>query len=145
MKTSIDSNVFVSLWDVDSTNLLARKALDAGREQGSLIVCGAVYAELLGGAGRTPEMLDKLFAETTIEVDWRMDRQTWELAGLAYRGYCARLQKRKQLGRGKPPGRGRQLTDSLIGAHAVRHGLNLITLDKRIYRAAFPQLHIVLA
>jgi predicted nucleic acid-binding protein len=32
--------------------------------------------------------------------------------------------------------------DFLIGAHAFRNGLALLTFDARIYRAAFPRLSI---
>ena len=37
----------------------------------------------------------------------------------------------------------RILADFLIGAHALRNGFPLLTLDDRIYRAAFPGLIVV--
>jgi predicted nucleic acid-binding protein len=124
MTSSIDSNVFVSLWDKDANNLQARDALDHAREVGKVVVAGAVYAEMMGGVGRSAEMLDDLFLRSGIEVDWRMDRQVWTRAGTAYQQYVDRRAKRK----GGPPRR--MLTDFLIGAHAERYG------------AAFPALEV---
>lgn len=68
-----------------------------------------------------------------------MDRGVWEIAGAAYHGYVARRHKKKD-------GEVRSmLTDFLIGAHALRHGHRLITMNDRIYEAAFPELEIVYA
>ncbi len=135
MTSSIDSNVFVSLWDKDGSNLQARKALDRALELGEVVVAGAVYGELMG-VGRSMEMLDDLFRQSGIVVDWRMDRQVWTRAGAAYQGYVERRAGRK----GELPRR--MLTEFLIGAHAERYGFRLVTLDRRIYRAAFPALDV---
>jgi predicted nucleic acid-binding protein len=37
----------------------------------------------------------------------------------------------------------RILADFLIGAHACERGYRLLTLDDRLYRAAFPDLALV--
>jgi predicted nucleic acid-binding protein len=137
MTISIDSNVIAALWDKDPQNEDAAKALDEAQTSGKVVVAGAVYAELLGGYGRTVDLLDEFFEDTNIEIDWRMDRLAWELSGVAYHGYCARRTKRKS---GTPR---RMLTDFLIGAHAVRYGYRLMTQDKRLFRAAFPELEII--
>jgi predicted nucleic acid-binding protein len=31
----------------------------------------------------------------------------------------------------------------VIGAHALHHGFHLLTLDDRLYRAAFPRLAVL--
>jgi len=149
MTTSTDTNIFVSLWDRDANNLAARRALDAAQSMGEMVVCGAVYAELLGGARRTPEMLQEFFSATGIAVDWRMDRPIWERAGMAYQVYVQRRGSRNGSGKrgaeSTEASTRRQLTDFLIGAHASRHGHRILTLDKRLYRAAFPEVEIVSA
>jgi len=56
MTSAIDTNVIVSLWDEDLSNLVARNALDAAMSRGTVVVSGAVYAELMGG-GPVPLIL----------------------------------------------------------------------------------------
>jgi len=143
MTTSTDTNIFVSLWDRDANNLSARRALDSAQSAGDVIVCGAVYAEQLGGAQRTSEMLHEFFSTTGIAVDWRMDRAIWERAGMAYQAYVQRRGTRKKPTDPAQVSTRRQLTDFLIGAHASRHGHRILTLDKRLYRAAFPEVEIL--
>jgi len=61
----------------------------------------------------------------------------WGTAGLAYQAFAVRRKKHRD------PGPRRILADFLIGAHAVRNDLPLLTLDDRTYRASFPRLTIV--
>ena len=78
MNTAIDSNVFVAFWDSDDAlNSLARSALNAAWNRGSLVVAAPVYAELLAFPGRTEGFLDSFFSETHVAVDWEMDQTIW--------------------------------------------------------------------
>ena len=52
----------------------------------------------------------------------------------AFKGYVERRRKARD------PGARRILADFLIGAHAAVNGYRLLTLDDRVYRAAFPKL-----
>jgi len=136
MTTSIDSNVFLALWNqADSANLLASEMLGAAAERGRLVVAGVVYAELL--AGRAAHALDQFFEATGIVVDWPMDEKMLRRAGEAYQGYV--LRRRRSHGTLSR----RLLTDFLIGAHAELHGYSLLTFDQRGYKAAFPSISIV--
>jgi predicted nucleic acid-binding protein len=54
----------------------------------------------------------------------------------AFQAYAAR---RRRHGEAGPR---RTLADFVIGAHALQNGFRLLTLDDRIYRAAFPTLKI---
>ena len=137
MTSAVDTNVIVSLWDADVSNVAARDALEAALSRGTVVVSGAVYAELMGGVGRTSDMLDEFFGDTGILVDWAMDRIIWERAGSAYRGYLGRRRKSHAAA---PKS---MMADFLIGAHASRHGYALVTLDRRVLRAAFPELTII--
>lgn len=135
MTTAIDTNVLVTLWDVEDTlHRPARHALEEAFEQGSLAIVGAVFAELLAAPGRTEEFLDQFCEETGIEVEWELSEEIWRAAGLAFQGYAARRKRQK----GTEPRR--ILADFLIGAHAAVNGYRLLTLDAGLYRASFPKL-----
>lgn len=138
MTTAVDTNVFVALWDMDTRlNTAAQKALDSAQEQGSLVISGAVYAELLALPGRTEGMLDGFFEATRIHVDWEARETIWRAAGKAFQTYVGRRnRKRDELPR-------RILADFFIGAHASTHRYRLMTLDQRLYSASFPELEIV--
>lgn len=138
MKTVVDTNVIVALWDTsDSLNSPAQSALDSGLESGGLVVPAVVYAELLAFAGRTARFLDSFFLETGIVVEWDISEKVWRLAGSAFQSYALR---RRRYGEAGPR---RILADFLIGAYASADHHALLTLDERIYRAAFPSLKII--
>jgi hypothetical protein len=138
MTTAIDTNIFVFLWDrEDDLNLPVRSALDAALGRGGLVVSAPVYAELLGFPSRNEGFLDDFFRQSGIVVDWSLDEIIWRTAGRAYQAYSARRRSQAD------PGPRRILADFLIGAHAVRHGIPLLSLDNRLYRAAFPRLTIL--
>lgn len=70
-------------------------------------------------------------------MDWNLDEAVWRAAGKAFQHFVARRRKQRDAG---PR---RILADLLIGAHALQNGFRLLTLDDRIYSAAFPRLAIV--
>ena len=138
MITAVDTNIFIALWDSDdSMNSLALNALDRGISSGNLVVCGAVYAELLALPGRTPKFLDTFFHDTGVSIDWSTEKSIWNAAGLAFQSYVKRRRSQRQ------PDARRILADFIIGAHADVNGFAFMTLDKRIYSAAFPNLKII--
>lgn len=138
MTSAVDSNVFVALWDSEHTlHSKAQAILDVALQQGSLVAAGPVYAELLAFPRRTEAFLDYFFMETGITLDWNLDESDWRLAGRVFQGYAARRRKQRD------PGPRRILTDFLIGAHALRRGYRLLTLDDRLYIAAFPRLTVI--
>ena len=137
MTTAIDSNVLVALWNEDDNlNTEARRALDTALSRGSLVVAAPVFAELLAASGRTEEFLNVFCEETGIAIEWDLRESVWRAAGRAYQSHVSR---RKRQGAGGPR---RILADFLIGAHAAQNGYRLLTLDDRLYRAAFPGLVI---
>lgn len=70
-----------------------------------------------------------------------MEEAVWRAAGRAFQSYAAR---RRQPHRRESVPR-RILADFVIGAHAFRRGYRLLTLDDRLYRAAFPGLVLITA
>jgi hypothetical protein len=137
MITAIDTNVIVSLWDRDPTlNTAAQAALDAALAGGGLAVAAPVFAELMACPCRDEAFLNTFFREAGIAIDWDLDETIWGTAGQAFQAYAAR---RRRHGATGPR---RILADFVIGAHALQKGHALLTLDDRLYRAAFPRLEI---
>jgi predicted nucleic acid-binding protein len=137
MTSSIDTNSIVALWwQGDAFNQVASQILSKARKAGPLVLSAPVYAELMGDPARSEKELDEFLLETEIHIDWALEEEIWRAAGRAYKGYV----QRRRASVGAIP---RMLTDFLIGAHAFVRGYALLTLDKRLYAAAFPKLRIV--
>src|SRR6266481_3313350 len=99
MTTAIDTNVIVALWDANDTlHRLARAALDKAFNEGSLVISGAVYAELLAAPGRTESFVDRFCEETSISVEWELGERVWRVAAAAFQSYAARRRRQKQPG-----------------------------------------------
>lgn len=140
MITAIDTNVIVGLWDAEDTLYLrSLKLLNNVSAAGGLLICGAVYGELLACPGRTEDFIEEFLDDTGITVDWSSGETVWRTAGAVFQKYAGRRRRQKF------PHPRRILTDFYIGAHALCNGYGLLTLDDGIYRAAFPGLNIVQA
>jgi predicted nucleic acid-binding protein len=137
MITAIDTNVIVGLWDINDTlHLAAFDMLEDVSSRGGVVICGAVFAELLACPGRTEEFIDRFLLDTGIMVDWTTSESVWRTAGRAFAAYTRRRRK------ATTDGPRCILADFLIGAHALENGYSLLTLDADIYREAFPELRI---
>ena len=137
MRTAVDTNVFVALFSGDEETVpVAQDALEDVSDQGLLVVCPAVYAELV--AGRDSEAVESFFSRKGIEIDWDLGKEVWCTAGTRYGKYA--LARRRQRGDAGPR---RILADFLIGAHAFHLAQAFLTFDTRIYGTYFPELKIV--
>jgi predicted nucleic acid-binding protein len=137
MTTALDTNVVVAYWGPDPLlNMVVQAALESAFRQGNVTVAAPVFAELVAGPGRSEDFVNGFFEDTGIAIDWHLDEAIWRSAGRAFRGYAERRRKHRDLA---PR---RILADFVIGAHAAAHGYRLLTLDERLYRAAFPTLKI---
>jgi len=137
MTTAIDSNIIVALWDKDPTlSLAAQTALETAFNRGGLAVSAPVFAELMAAPGRTETFVNSFLEETGIVVEWDLGEAVWRSAGRAFRSYAERRRKQRD------SGTRRILADFLIGAHAEKRGYRLLTLDERLYRAAFPSITV---
>lgn len=135
--TALDSNVLIALWDTDPViSQSASLACQRIQRSGPIGICGPTFAELMGLPGRTGVQIQRLLESAEIEIDWDFTEPDWLAAGHAYQGYVAR---RKSSGGGLSR---RMLTDFLVGAHASVRGHSLLTLDRSIFRAAFPKLRL---
>ncbi len=89
------------------------------------------------GSSRSQRKIRWFFLEETrIGVDWELSQRVWRLAGRAFQDYAERRQRQRDRGTR------RILADFIIGAHTFTNGFCLLTLDERLYRAAFPNLII---
>jgi predicted nucleic acid-binding protein len=137
MTTALDTNVVVAYWGPDpSLNMAVQAALESAFGSGNVTVAAPVFAELVAGPGRSEDFVNVFFEDTGITIDWHMDEAIWRSAGRAFRAYAERRRKHRD------SGTRRILADFLIGAHAVVRGYRLLTMDERLYRAAFPTLKI---
>jgi predicted nucleic acid-binding protein len=137
MTTSIDTNVIVALWDQDDDlNHAAEAALHRAYSRGGLTVCAPVWTELIAAPGRTEEFVRQFLNENEIMIDWNLNEAVWRMAGRAFQAYAERRRKQGE------PGPRRILADFLIGAHSIVRGCNLLTLDERHYRGAFPEIRL---
>jgi predicted nucleic acid-binding protein len=133
----VDTNVFSALLSGDEEAVSTMQAaLEEVAGKGTLLVSPPVYAELL--AGWDSEVVDNLFSDKGIEVDWNLGPDVWRAAGARY-GVYAR-DRRRQRGDAGPR---RILADFLIGAHALRLAHALLTSDTKIYGAYFSELKVV--
>jgi len=137
MTTAVDTNVVIALWDKDAAlSSAAQNALEAAFNRGNLVAAAPGFAELIAAPGRTETFVGSFFEDTGIVIDWELREQVWRSAGRAFQAYAERRRKQRDMG---PR---RILADFLIGAHAASNGCRLLTLDDRLYRAAFPTLAI---
>ena len=138
MISAIDTNVIVSLWDAEKpTYLPVLRMLDTASSRGGVVICGAVFGELLAAPGRSEDFIEGFLNDADITVDWAGGEAVWRIAGEAFQKYAARRRRQSAV---HPR---RILTDFYIGAHADVNGYALLTLDAKIYRTSFPTLTIV--
>lgn len=136
MITALDTNVIIALLKTDDAlSLSVQQCLDTARDRGRLVICAPVFAELM--AGRSGAFLDGFFLHTGVAVEWELNEAIWRRAGQAFHDYAERRKRQRD------PGPRRILADFIIGAHASHRGYHLLTLDERIYKAAFPELALL--
>lgn len=131
MITAVDTNILLDVFLPDkrfapnSTELL-KLAYD----EGALIICDLVYAELV------PQFEDRSILDRTLEninvVLVSVDIDVAFLAGEKWSLYRKSGEKRERI-----------LSDFLIGAHAFIKAERFLTRDRGFYISYFPELEIV--
>jgi predicted nucleic acid-binding protein len=137
MITAIDTNIVSALWSADPSAPAVAETLDRVDREGKLIVCGAVYAEMLAHPKATVSFVDSFLARTRIAVDFDLGAEVWREAGRRFAIYC---QRRRRSGGAEPK---RLLADFLVGAHALLRANRLFTLDAARYRRDFSEIHML--
>lgn len=113
------------------------KLLAQARSSGSVVICGAVYAELRAHPEVVGNFVDSFLQQTSIRVDFDSGEVIWREAARCFASYA---QRRRDSGGQEPK---RLLMDFLVGAHAIVNADQMLSLDKNRYVTAFPELLIL--
>lgn len=125
MKVALDTNVLIDLWSASPQGQQNALTLNRLRQAGdTLLISGAVHAELQAHPVLTASQIDTLLAGMGIEVDWQMTEAVWRSVGQAHAAVSGR--RRQSQPTGQPVSR-RPLADHLIGAHALHQAGALLT------------------
>ncbi len=139
MPIALDTNV---LWPVlteaqPAVSILT-PIIESYNTSDGLVVCGAVYAELLAGSGATAPIIDASLARVGIVIDDAFPLALWREAGLAYHAYA----ERRLASEGALPRR--ILADFIIGVHALHAASALMTLNRSDFARLFPALPLIM-
>jgi len=134
VRTAIDTNVLSALWSGESLASLVSETLDRAAGSGGLVVCGAVYAELLAHPKAKLDFVDDFLSTTGISIDFDLGETVWRAASARFAKYASRR-------RGSRGGSAKRLlADFIVGAHALTRSDRLFTLDPSRYSRDFPEL-----
>lgn len=139
MRTALDTNVLIDLWNATVQGQQHAVVLNKLRQAGgTLLICGVVHTELQAHPAFSTAQIDSLLSGMDILVDWQMTEAVWRSAGQAH---VAVTDRRRESGSGQPVSR-RPLADHLIGAHALHRAGTLLTRNAADF-SDFPALHII--
>jgi predicted nucleic acid-binding protein len=131
MITAVDTSILLDVFlpdkiFADASSRLLKMAYD----EGALIMCDIVYAELVPQFEER-SMLDNTLATINVNLS-PVDTEIVCLAGKKWGEYRKSGGTRKRI-----------ITDFLIGAHAVIKAERFLTRDRGFYRSYFPELTIL--
>jgi predicted nucleic acid-binding protein len=131
MITAIDTNILLDIFLPDKK--FATKSatlLKLAYDEGALIICDIVYAELV------PQFEERQRLDDTLrKINVSLSSTDTDIAFLAG--------ERWNLYRKSGGIRKRIITDFLIGAHAMNKAERFITRDRGFYKSYFPELQIL--
>jgi len=134
MRTAIDTNILSALWSGERLASMVSEVLDQAATDGGLVICAAVYAELLAHPKAKLNFVDDFLSATGISIDFDLGEPVWREASARFAKYATR-RRASRGGRAK-----RLLADFIVGAHALLRADRLLTLDSAQYVRDFPDL-----
>ena len=131
MISAIDTNILLDIFLPDKRFAAeSARLLKLGYDEGALIICDIVYAELFPQFGNRRK-LDDTLATINVSIS-SSDVDIAFLAGERWGNYRKSGGKRKRI-----------ITDFLIGAHAAIKAERFLARDKGFYKSYFPELQIL--
>jgi predicted nucleic acid-binding protein len=109
MRTALDTNVLSAIWDDEPNATDLAEKLGEARRAGTVVICGAVFAEALAHPKVTEDYLASFLQSSGVQIDFVLDKKVWAQAGRRYAEYAAR---RRSSGGGEDK---RLLVDMVIG------------------------------
>lgn len=131
MISAVDTNILLDIFLPDERFAAnSAKLLKRAYDQGALIICDIVYAELVPQFGDRSK-LDDTLATINTSVS-HSDTDMAFLAGERWGKYRKFGGQRKRI-----------ITDFLIGAHAAIKAERFLTRDRGFYKSYFPEIQIL--
>jgi hypothetical protein len=128
MITAVDTNVLLDVFLPDETHVSASSEfLKRAYDEGALIVCHPVYAELVPQFDERAK-LDEALTRLNVELS-PLDEEIAFLAGSKWREYRRAGGSRERI-----------ISDFLIGAHAQLRADRFLTRDRGFYKSYFAEL-----
>jgi len=131
MITAVDTNILLDVFLPDKR--FAEKSVELLKlayDEGALIICEIVYAELVPQFSKRGK-LDETLGTISVSLS-PLDADIAFLAGERWAVYRRAGGKRDRI-----------ITDFLIGAHAVEKADRFLTRDRGFYRSYFSELQIL--
>ena len=130
MISAVDTNILLDVFLPDKRFAAqSAKLLRLAYDEGALIICDVVYAELVPQFD-DKDKLDATLAAINVSLS-SLDRDIAFLAGERWSLYRKSGGERKRI-----------ITDFLIGAHAATKSERFLTRDRGFYKSYFPELKI---
>ncbi len=130
MTSAVDTNVLLDLFlAIEQFEHQSMKWLQEAEEQGPIVICHVVYAELIPAFGDR-DALEKALQRLNVVIS-PIDTAIACEAGLPWRQYRWAVGPRNRI-----------LADLLIGAHARSTADAFLTRDRGFYSTYFPELQI---
>ena len=131
MITAVDTNILLDVFLPDERFATdSAELLKLAYDEGALIICDIVYAELV------PQFEDRQRLDNTLAIInvalSSVDTDVAFLAGEKWGLYRKSRGKRQRI-----------ITDFLIGAHATIKAERFLTRDRGFYKSYFPELEIL--
>ena len=130
MITAVDTDILLDVFLPDEKFASdSSKFLKLAYDEGALVICDIVYAELVPQFDKR-SMLDSTLATINVSLS-SVDKDVVFLAGEKWKVYRKSGGERKRI-----------ITDFLIGAHAMIKAERFLTRDRGFYKSYFSDLKI---